>query len=223
MDLINLYEDIKEAKKKATFVIIIVHGGVEHYQLPTPRMKKWYHHIIDLGADAVINHHQHCFSGFEIYKEKPIAYGLGNFVFDNIYPNKTMKSWHEGYAVKLNVDKKIELQLIPYEQGYKKIGVAPKDMVAFNKEITHLNEIIADDNKLLSSFEQYVFNNKYSILSYTWLWSNRYLKALYKRGFLGNIYNNNGILAMQNKTTCESHLDTLQLLTECIVKNIDKK
>lgn len=42
-------------------------------------MQEIYRFFVDIGADAVINHHQHCYSGYEVYKEKPIFYGLGNF------------------------------------------------------------------------------------------------------------------------------------------------
>ena len=51
---------VEEAKKKADFVLVIVHGGSEHFQLPTPRMQATYRFFVDAGADAVVNHHQHC-------------------------------------------------------------------------------------------------------------------------------------------------------------------
>ena len=46
LDLIQMQEDIVEAKKNADFIVLILHGGIELYQLPTPRMKRWYHHFI---------------------------------------------------------------------------------------------------------------------------------------------------------------------------------
>jgi len=81
LDLINMQEDITEVRKEADFVVLILHGGIEQYHYPTPRMKRWYRHFVDLGADAVVNHHQHCINGYEVYKGKPIFYGLGNFYF----------------------------------------------------------------------------------------------------------------------------------------------
>ena len=78
-------------------------------------MQKWYRHFVDMGADAVVNHHQHCISGYEIYQEKPIFYGLGNFCFDS-FREQPVSQWNYGYAVKLTVDKKISVDLIPYTQ-----------------------------------------------------------------------------------------------------------
>ena len=63
IDLIHMQKDITTARKIADYVVVILHGGVEQYHYPTPRMKRWYRHFVDLGADAVINHHQHCING----------------------------------------------------------------------------------------------------------------------------------------------------------------
>ena len=37
---------------------------------------------IDFGADVVLGHHHHFLRGIELYRSKPIFYGLGHFVFD---------------------------------------------------------------------------------------------------------------------------------------------
>ena len=62
LNLILQYKVIQAAKQRADYVVVIIHGGVEHYPLPTPRMRETYRFFIDVGADAVINHHQHCYS-----------------------------------------------------------------------------------------------------------------------------------------------------------------
>ena len=72
LDLIDNQKEIASCRAKVDFVIVIVHGGHEMHQLPSPLMQKTYRWFVDMGADAVINHHQHCFSGYEIYKGSPI-------------------------------------------------------------------------------------------------------------------------------------------------------
>ena len=99
LDPIQQYYKIKEAKQSADYVLVIVHGGHEMYQLPSLRMVDTYRFFIEGGADAVINHHQHCFSGYEFYKGKPIVYGLGNFCFDSSYRNSI---WNEGYLAAID-------------------------------------------------------------------------------------------------------------------------
>ena len=37
--------------------------------------------MIDQGVDGIFGHHPHIINGFEVYKNKPIFYSLGNFFF----------------------------------------------------------------------------------------------------------------------------------------------
>lgn len=41
LDTINVYHDLQKAKEIADKRIIIIHGGHEGYQLPSPRMKNY--------------------------------------------------------------------------------------------------------------------------------------------------------------------------------------
>lgn len=139
---------ITEAKKNADYVIVVIHGGHEYYNLPAPRMQKMYKAFVDFGADAVINHHQHCYSGYEMYKDKPIVYGLGNFFFDW---QGTNADWNEGYMVKLSFGEAIDFELIPYIQNEKEIGVQllkADEKRAFDQRIDELNAIISDSKQL---------------------------------------------------------------------------
>lgn len=146
---------ILEAKRNADKVIVIVHGGNEFFQLPTPRMKKTYRCFVECGADVVLNHHQHCFGGYEIYLGKPIFYGLGNFCFDST----TFKGlWNEGYMVKLLFGDSVNFELVPYsqcaEQAMINIYEGENKAKVLNK-VKELNKIIADDNKLEEEYKKF--------------------------------------------------------------------
>lgn len=149
LDPIRLSYDIKEAKKNADYVIVIIHGGHEGYQLPSPRMQEVYRFFVDMGADAVVNHHQHCYSGYELYNGKPIIYGLGNFSFDERGMRKDI--WNKGYMVSLTFDKIISFNLIPYVQNDEQMGVQlmeGKRVEEFEVRIKKLNAIIANPKRL---------------------------------------------------------------------------
>jgi poly-gamma-glutamate synthesis protein (capsule biosynthesis protein) len=45
--------------------------------------------LIDCGADAIIGHHPHVIQDIWRYKNKPIIYSLGNFLFDMNTPTAT--------------------------------------------------------------------------------------------------------------------------------------
>ena len=104
LSVVKAFYDIQKVKKEADIIIVIVHGGSEGYQLPSPRMKELYRCFVDMGANAVVNHHQHCYSGYEEYKDGFIIYGLGNFFFDSL--SQKDSKWNDGYFVQFEVNKK---------------------------------------------------------------------------------------------------------------------
>ena len=50
---VSQFRSILEARKNADYVMVIVHGGHEHFQLPSLRMQDTYRFFVDAGADAV--------------------------------------------------------------------------------------------------------------------------------------------------------------------------
>lgn len=206
----NFYA-IKEAKECADFVFVIVHGGHEMYPLPSPRMKETYRFFVDVGADAVISHHSHVYSGIEIYKNAPIFYSLGNFVFDRV--NKSNKSWHHGFAVEFIVSgKKMTFKTIPYSQNLNTAGVhllSMEEKEVFEANVKKLNEIILDDNRLSNEFEKYLKEVTGLYSYYLEPHSNRYLYFLQRKGFLPSFLSKRMRLLYQNLIRCEAHRDVV--------------
>lgn len=220
---IQQYYEIIKAKQMADKVIVIVHGGHEHYQLPSLRMKETYRFFIDVGADAVINHHQHCFSGYEIYKEKLIVYGLGNFSFNR--DNKTNIIWNKGYMVLLNIDiNKIDFEIIPYIQGYREPGIVIiKDGIELDRfwsEIESLNMIIEDDVQLNECHKKWMKQTGHGHLLLFEPYENRILSALYNRKILPSLNSKRKWLKLLNYLECESHIDKVRFLIKNKLRNI---
>lgn len=74
---------IRTAASEADWVVVYQH---DHYWAPdwqqTPDWKKaWCRACIDAGATMFVSHGVPILHGIEIYKRRPIFYGLGNFVF----------------------------------------------------------------------------------------------------------------------------------------------
>jgi hypothetical protein len=73
-------------------LIVTFHGGAEGLGAlhtpesaeslgPEPRgeLRRWAHALIDAGADAIVGHGPHVLRGIEFYRDRLIAYSLGNF------------------------------------------------------------------------------------------------------------------------------------------------
>jgi hypothetical protein len=61
------------------------HGSREYTDEPTMVTETRLKQSIDDGAVLAIGHHPHIVQGFEIYKDRLVAYSMGNFVFDQFH------------------------------------------------------------------------------------------------------------------------------------------
>lgn len=78
----QVQNDIERARVAgAERIVVSVHWGDEQVHLPSPRCVELARSIIDTGVDLVVGHHSHCIQSYEIYRGKPIMYGLGNCIF----------------------------------------------------------------------------------------------------------------------------------------------
>lgn len=206
LDVIEVCERIKTLKQKVDKVLLIVHGGCEHFNLPTPRMKRLYRFFADNGADAIVNHHQHCYNGYEEYNGVPIFYGLGNFYFDN--HKKRNCAWNYGLMVQLTFGEKVSFKIIPIEQCNENPDLIVKEEGAYDEKINVLNGIIADDKKLEKEFDRFIENHRKPLSAFL-PYGNHYLKALYHRGLLPSFLSKKRIVTIENNIRCESHREVL--------------
>jgi len=87
----KLKQTIKKAKSKADVVIVSFHWGTEYQQLPNDRQREIGRLAIDSGASLVLGHHPHVVQPYEKWGDGYIFYSLGNFVFDQMWSEKTRK------------------------------------------------------------------------------------------------------------------------------------
>lgn len=80
-------EAIKAARELCDYLVVYVHWGVERETTPKEYQRTMGRQYIDAGADLVIGSHPHVLQPVEYYKEKPIVYSLGNFVFGSSIPD----------------------------------------------------------------------------------------------------------------------------------------
>ncbi len=205
---VRQFYSIQEAKQHADYVLVIVHGGHEHFRYPSPRMVETYRFFIDAGADAVVNHHQHCYSGYEVYQGKPIFYGLGNFCFDNKHHRDDF--WNYGYMVEIEFDSMNPVFTIyPYRQCGNKPRVELLNRNAFSDTIDDINTIISDSQRLNSEVEAYYDSVEKQYENVFEPVYNKYFFAARCRGLLPSFISKKRRLAASNYIRCEAHRDIM--------------
>lgn len=92
--------------------IVQYHGSSEYSDRPTDISERRMKLAIDKGAVLVVSHHPHVAHGLELYKGRLIAYSLGNFLFDQDFPETqatfALKLWMDG-------DKLFRAEIIPIQ------------------------------------------------------------------------------------------------------------
>lgn len=100
-ELERLRAAISQLKPTTDLVIVSMHAGTEYTHNPNVSQQTFARAAIDYGADLVIGHHPHWIQTIETYRDKYIFYSLGNFIFDQMWSQKT----REGLTIKVTVTK----------------------------------------------------------------------------------------------------------------------
>lgn len=79
--------------------IVQYHGSSEYSARPTDISERRMKLAIDKGAALVVSHHPHVAHGLELYKGRLIAYSIGNYLFDQYFPET-----HASFALKVWMD-----------------------------------------------------------------------------------------------------------------------
>lgn len=192
----TLIAKIKEAKSRADFVVVVLHGGCEHIAIPSPRVKRLLRGLADNGADLVVNNHQHCPMAYEVYNGTPIFYSMGNFVFHN---DKSTGMWNFGYMIHAEWNAgKISFEIIPYYYGDNKINRFEGE-----KKTYFL--------RYIEMLKEYSFNEEIS--EKFWLaWCKN--QGEYFDGVTGRNIN-----FKKNSYNCEAHCEVLSTYLEEFVEN----
>lgn len=82
VDLAELPGQVRDAAGKCDVLVVSVHWGVEYMKTPTERQRRIAQVCISNGADLILGHHPHVLQTVEMYKDRPIVYSLGAFVWD---------------------------------------------------------------------------------------------------------------------------------------------
>jgi hypothetical protein len=188
--------------------VLIYHGGIEYVQVPMLFIKKLFRYFIDAGVDVVIPHHTHFYSGYEYYNKGFIAYGLGNFASEanaKIHGEK----FHNGLAVMLNIAKDNLTATVHHIRLKRETSEIELYVPAEQEEheLHAINQIIADDNRLVTFWNEYLESKKV-LLKYWSLLSpvpEMGIKIMKKLRLLNPRYSRRNLLGLLNVLRNDSH------------------
>lgn len=108
-DPLNSLDHVMELKRQCDYVIVLYHGGKEHYRYPSPYLQKVCRKLVDKGADIVVCQHSHCIGCEEKWHGGTIVYGQGNFLFDDC----DNEFWNTSLLLEVKLSNELEVNFIP--------------------------------------------------------------------------------------------------------------
>ncbi len=125
-------EDLENSD--ADYKIMVFHWSAELLDTPKKYQRILAHYAIDHGADLVVGHHPHVVQTVEFYKNKPIFYSVGNFIFGSYT--------HDANGMLLLVEiyspDSVDYFVVPLKTTYwtSKFQTVPSDSIEFVKSLS---------------------------------------------------------------------------------------
>lgn len=157
----NLKRNLQKYNSLVDLTVVTFHWGKELSHIPKGYQKRVAHRCIDLGADLVLGHHPHVLQGFEIYKNRLIAYSLGNYAFSS-YSTKAKESMI--LKTCLTENGLLYAKIFPISVDNYKIDFQPRVVTGAEADsiFTHLREYShAIDSSLVIDKNGYIWGNKF--------------------------------------------------------------
>lgn len=114
-------DHVAALKGQCDYVIVLYHGGKEHYRYPSPNLQKVCRKLVEKGADLVVCQHSHCVGCEEKYLNGMIVYGQGNFLFDY----GTNEYWQTSLLVAVSED--LSVSYIPLRKHENVVRLATEE------------------------------------------------------------------------------------------------
>lgn len=211
-DPYTAYDSIRAAKKEGR-VVVLYHGGIEYYRLPSPLLKKKCEKMVDCGADLVLCQHSHIVGTIEKRGDATIVYGQGNGIFGYRSGSET---WNEGLLARYDTETNaVEFELLLAKPDGIRLADAPERDARLD-EIRATSAAIADDAKLSEAWRHFCAKEAAG-----------YYALLYGRGRVINklnrlsggkllqlLYGRKKKMITMNLLRCDSHREVCKTILE---------
>jgi len=214
LDLISILKDLRTAKQKANYVILIIHGGLENTHYPSPGSVRLLRFFAEEGATAIIRHHPHWVQGMEIRNGCPIFYSVGNFVVPWADPEKRPEQ-SEGILAVLHLkdDGTCEPEVVPFIQskGGRSISLYKgTEKERFMERFQEWSAALADPARLKREWEKEVSMRKAQYLANLVMPNTFSLKVARRLGILHWFKPRKRTrLVIENYIKCEAHREMM--------------
>ena len=191
--------------ERCDYVVVLYHGGKEHYRYPSPGLRKVCRKLAERGADLVLCQHSHCVGCMEEWAGSTIVYGQGNFLFDH----SDSEFWQTGLLAVVDLAPGgAEVSFRPLRKDGPRVHLAEgEDADAITAGFRERSEQIARPGFVEGRYAEFA---RESLPGYLMRFAGPTLPARALRKLTGgrwpaSRYGRDARLAIQNVLDCEAH------------------
>lgn len=119
-DPLESLDHVAELKRGCDYVVVLYHGGKEHYRYPSPQLRRVCRKLVEKGADLVVCQHSHCIGCKEEFAGGTIVYGQGNFLFDH----SESEFWQTGLLLRVSFGEGMSVEYLPLRKRGQGVRLA---------------------------------------------------------------------------------------------------
>lgn len=207
-------EQIQEAKANCDYLIVLYHGGIEHFEYPSPLLQRKCRAMIRAGADLVLCQHSHCIGTEERYLEGTILYGQGNAIFGR---RKTQR-WNTGLLVTVDLteaDKTVSYRA--FEAGVNGICfVSEENNQEILQRMAKQSECLSDAAALKNQWDRFCHTQAPEYLPTLFCWGKvrGKLNRMLKGKPIKHLISRKRKMVAMNLVRCDAHRDVVQTILE---------
>lgn len=219
-DPLESLDHVERLKGKTDYVMVLYHGGKEHYRYPSPHLQRVCRKLVDKGADLVVCQHSHCIGAMEQWKNGTIIYGQGNFLFDD----DENEFWQTGLLIEIDLEKSkkaLESRIIYYPlcKAKEKVRLANNkerekilsDFSSRSKEIVDIERVEElyrkfSDSMIMNYLEAFAGKRTRHIIYRV---INKISGHRFGKWYLNRIYKKIEKTKLRNFVECEAHRELL--------------
>lgn len=201
---------IRDAKEKCDFLLLLYHGGIEYHPYPSPELQHRCRMMSLAGADVVLCQHSHCIGTVEEFDGTTIVYGQGNAIYGF---REKQKCWNEGLAVEIKlVGDSFDVEYIPFMAQPDGIHLLEPDEA--RKRVDNMKKqssILNDEKSIQEKWDEFCEKQKGLYLSLA-LGQGRVfnkLNRIFRNKPIQFLYSKRKLMAVKNLIQCDAHREVV--------------
>jgi len=147
----GMVSSVRSAADSGDLVIVSLHWGTEYMHYPDSDQRRQAEALVDAGASVILGHHPHVCQGVQRIGASLVAYSMGNFVFDQIWPDTR---WSAILSLEIDDHQVADWKLVPIfaDEQHRPTLATDQRRVELENELGRRNTLLESEPPPLDEY-----------------------------------------------------------------------